>query len=42
MRARRYFVKALDAGDHRAALALAAYKKLYEIEEALRDRSRNS
>ena len=38
MHARRYFVKALDAGDKRAALALAAYKKLYEIEAEIRDR----
>ncbi len=38
MHARRYFVKALDAGDKRAALPLAAYKKLYEIERDLRDR----
>jgi transposase len=37
MHARRYFVKALDAGDTRAALPLAAYKKLYEIEEEIRD-----
>lgn len=32
MHARRYWTKALDAGDTRAALPLAAYKKLYEIE----------
>jgi len=38
MHARRYFVKALDAGDKRAALPIAAYKKLYEIERDLRDR----
>jgi transposase len=38
MHARRYFVKALDAGDKRAALPLAAYKKLYEIEAQVRDR----
>jgi transposase len=38
MHGRRYFAKALDAGDTRAALALAAYKKLYEIEEEIRDR----
>jgi hypothetical protein len=38
MHGRRYFVKALDAGDKRAALPLAAYKKLYEIERDLRDR----
>lgn len=36
MHARRYAVKALDAGDKRAALPLAAYKKLYEIEGELR------
>jgi transposase len=39
MHARRYYVKALDAGDKRAALPLAAYKKLYEIEEEIRDRA---
>lgn len=38
MHARRYFVKALEAGDTRAALPTAAYKKLYEIEDAIRDR----
>ena len=38
MHARRYMVKALDAGDKRAALPLAAYKKLYEIEVEIRDR----
>jgi transposase len=37
MHARRYFVKALDAGDTRAALPLAAYKKLYVIESELRE-----
>lgn len=36
MHARRYFVKALDAGDKRAALPIAAYKKLYEIEGEIR------
>jgi len=36
MHARRYYVKALDAGDKRAALPLAAYKKLYKIEEEIR------
>jgi transposase len=39
MHARRYFVKALDAGDQRAALAIAAYRKIYEIEDELRDKS---
>jgi len=38
MHTRRYFVKALDANDQRAALPLAAYKKLYEIEGEIRDR----
>lgn len=37
MHARRYHVKALDAGDKRAALSLAAYKKLYEIEAEIRN-----
>lgn len=39
MHARRYFVKALDIGDKRAALPIAAYRKLYEIEDDLRDKS---
>ena len=38
MHARRYFIKALDAGDGRAALPLAAFKKLYEIEAEVRGR----
>jgi len=38
MHSRRYFVKALDAGDKRAALPIAAYKKLYEIERELHDK----
>lgn len=37
MHARRYFVKALDGGDQRAALAIAAYRKLYEIENEIRE-----
>jgi transposase len=37
MHARRYWTKALDAGDTRAALPLAAYKKLYEIEAEIKD-----
>jgi transposase len=37
MHGRRYFAKALDAGDARAALPIAAYKKLYEIEAKVRD-----
>lgn len=39
MHARRYFVKALEAGDKRAALPIAAYKKLYEIERELREQA---
>ena len=39
MHSRRYFVKALDAGDKRAALPIAAYKKLYEIERELREKA---
>lgn len=38
MHSRRYFRKALDGGDKRAALPLAAFKKLYEIEAEIRDR----
>ncbi|MCP4963882.1 MAG: IS66 family transposase [bacterium] len=37
MHARRYFVKALDRGDSRAALALGAFKGLYQVEEEFRD-----
>ena len=33
MHARRYFVRALEGGDDRAALALAGFKKLYDVEE---------
>lgn len=36
MHARRYFTRALDAGDHRAALPLAAFKKIYEYEDLAR------
>lgn len=36
MHARRYFAKALDAKDARAARAINAYKVLYDIEERLR------
>jgi hypothetical protein len=35
MHSRRYFTKALDTGDQRAALALAAYKKIYKIEQQI-------
>lgn len=38
MQGRRYFTKALDAGDSRAALPLAAWQKLYAVEEELRGR----
>jgi hypothetical protein len=37
MDSRRYYMKALEAGDTRAALPLAAYKRLYEIEDEIRD-----
>jgi transposase len=37
MHARRYFVKAVDGGDQRAALAIAAYRKLYEVEDEIRN-----
>jgi len=38
MHGRRYFVKALDSGDQRAALPIAAYRKLYEIDAEVRDK----
>lgn len=38
MHSRRYFIKALDRGDARAALPLAAFKKLYDIEDEIRGR----
>lgn len=37
MHARRYFKKALDAGDQRAARPLVAFKRLYYIEDEIRD-----
>lgn len=37
MHARRYFVKALDANDARAAVPVAAFRALYDVEEAVRD-----
>lgn len=37
MHARRYFVKALEAGDTRAAGPLAAFQALYAVEEAVGD-----
>lgn len=36
MHARRYFVKALDAGDTRAAVPIAAFKALYDVEDGAR------
>lgn len=39
MHARRYFVKALDSGDTRAALVIGAFKGLYQVEEDVRDAS---
>ncbi len=36
MHSRRYFTGALDLGDTRAALPVAAFKKLYDIEKAVR------
>jgi transposase len=39
MHARRYFVKALDAGDARAAVPLAAFQTLYDVEDTARDLS---
>ena len=36
MHARRYLVAALDGGDQRAALPIAGFKKLYDIEEKIR------
>jgi transposase len=38
MHSRRYFRKALDRGDTRAALPLAAFKRLYDIEDEIRER----
>jgi transposase len=37
MHARRYFVKALDANDARAAVPLAAFRALYDVEDAVCD-----
>lgn len=36
MHARRYFVKALDANDARAAVPIAAFQALYAVEDAVR------
>jgi transposase len=37
MHARRYFVKALEANDVRAALPIKAFKTLYDVEDDVRD-----
>jgi transposase len=37
MHGRRYFAKALDAGDARAAVPIAAFRTLYDVEDAVRD-----
>lgn len=37
MHARRYFAKALDAGDARAAIPLKAFQALYVVEEGVRN-----
>lgn len=39
MHARRYFVKALDAKDMRAAAPLAAFRALYAVEDTVKDAS---
>jgi transposase len=39
MHGRRYFVKALDAGDVRAATPIAAFRALYDVEDAVRSAS---
>lgn len=36
MHARRYFIKALDGGDERAALVIGAFKGLYQVEDDAR------
>ena len=37
MHARRYFAKALDANDARASIPIAAFRALYDVEDAVRD-----
>ena len=39
MHGRRYFVKALDAGDARATNPIAAFRALYDVEDAVRGAS---
>ena len=41
MHARRYFVKALDANDARAAVPIAAFRALYDVEDAVRGAEAN-
>jgi transposase len=36
MHSRRYFVKALDANDARAAIPISAFRTLYDVEDAVR------
>jgi transposase len=37
MHARRYFVKALEAGDARASVVVGAFRALYDVEQSARD-----
>lgn len=37
MHGRRYFVKALEANDARAAIPITAFRALYDVEDAMRD-----
>ena len=37
MHARRYFIKALEAGDQRAAIPIDAFKTLYDVEATVHD-----
>lgn len=37
MHSRRYFMKALDANDARAAIPIAAFRTLYDVEDDVRD-----
>jgi hypothetical protein len=39
MHARRYFIRALEANDARAAVPLTAFKTLYDVEDAVRGES---
>ncbi len=39
MHARRYFIRALEANDARAAVPIAAFKALYDVEDAVRGQS---